>query len=477
MFQRLILLLAPVMVITGLSGMALAATGEPLAVYAGSIVYDNPAYDSVALVEFPFTVNRDEFQFYRPDSSTDDMLYARIFAQVDLFNTDGFPTDSARTLFSLKVKDTEEASAKNFRVFNKVILMAKPGSYTARLTVVDVASKREGSFFIDKITVPPPARNRISIGGSFLAYDLKYVGEDNPAYNPRLSKNGFNVLINPINIFSVSDSIMFLYSELYNLADTLPNARYMFGLSVFDDQGNLYQPLGSLVRESHDQTAVITEPIYIKSWPTGNYRLQLVATDIPTKASDTFDIPFHIVSPQAVQLAAAGSMIGRNSYDSLSLADKIHLVKYLLTPEQAGVLSNLSDSGKLNYLSQYWKEHDSDPSTSIIENRAEMVRRYSYANRFFSTNVAKNNGWLTDRGRVYMTYGPWDERDDFQAPRVGNPYEVWYYRSIREGKLFVFEDYSGNSDYRLVHSNVQGEVYNKDWQDRINQGFIDIVED
>ncbi len=477
MVRNLLLVLSAIGVIGGAADKSLAAPGEPLAVYAGDIVYDNPVYDSVALVEFPFTVNRDEFQFYHPDSSADNELYARVFAQVDLIGTDGFPVDSARTLFSLRVNDEKEAATKNYRIFNKLILMVKPGVYTARLTVIDAKSKREGSYFIDRITVVPPKKTGISVGGSFLAYDLKYVGEDSPDYNPRLAKNGFNVLINPINIFSVDDTVMYLYSELYNLPEKLPDPRYMFGLTIFDDKGALFRPLGSLVRRSEATTTVVTEPIDIKDWPTGNYKLELVATDVSDNVSDTFDIPFHIVSPQAVQIAAAKTFGGRSRYDSLSLADKVHLVKYLLTPEQSTALNNLSDSGKLNYLAQYWREHDSDPSTPGIENQTEMVRRYAYANRFFSTNAEKTNGWLTDRGRIYMTYGPWDERDDFEAPRIGNPFVVWYYRSIREGKLFIFEDYTGNSDYRLVHSNVKGEVYSKDWQDRVNQGFIDIVED
>ncbi len=477
MLRKILLVLLSVLAVVGLANRGRAAVGEPLAVYAGDIVYANPIYDSVALVEFPFTVNRDEFQFYHPDSSGDNFLYARVFAQVDLISTEGYPVDSARTLFSLKVNDEKEAAAKNFRIFNKLILMVKPGIYTARLTVIDAKSKREGSYFIDKITVNPPVKSGITIGGSFLAYDLKYVGEDDPRYNPRLAKNGFNVLINPINIFSVDDTLMYLYSELYNLPDTLSDPRYMFGLTIFDDKGGLFRPLGSLVRKSQATTTVVTEPIDIKNWPAGNYRLEMVATDVAEKVSDTFNIPFHIISPQAVQLAAAKVMGGQNSYDSLSVDDKVHLVKYLLTPEQATALNSLTDSGKLNYLAQYWREHDTDPTTPIIENQIETVRRYEFVNRFFSTNAAKTNGWLTDRGRIYMTYGPWDEKDDFETPRIGNPFVVWYYRSIKEGKLFIFEDYTGNSDYRLVHSNVKGEVYSKDWQDRINQGFIDIVED
>ena len=47
---------------------------------------------------------------------------------------------------------------------------------------------------------------------------------------------------------------------------------------------------------------------------------------------------------------------------------------------------------------------------------------------------------------------------------------VWYYLRLGEGKLFLFEDWSGNGDYRLVHSNVYGEIFSKEWDELLNQG-------
>jgi GWxTD domain-containing protein len=149
------------------------------------------------------------------------------------------------------------------------------------------------------------------------------------------------------------------------------------------------------------------------------------------------------------------------------------LVRYLITPEEQHILESLGDKGKTNFLIRYWKENDDDPTTPQIEKRDTMIERYFFANKIFSTNAGRTNGWSTDRGRIHMTYGEPDERNDYPAPRVGNPFEVWYYHSIGEGKFFIFEDRTGADDFRIVHSNVEGELYDKDWQDLMDQGYVD----
>ncbi|MFQ6009234.1 MAG: GWxTD domain-containing protein, partial [Candidatus Zixiibacteriota bacterium] len=201
--------------------------------------------------------------------------------------------------------------------------------------------------------------------------------------------------------------------------------------------------------------------------------LQVIATDKTNGTADTAQVPFRIISPEEIRLALSRTKES-DPYDTLDLEVKINLVSYFLTPDQKATLNRLNDRGKLNFLNQYWREHDENPATKVIENRLELIKRYEYCNRFFSTNIDKTDGWATPRGRIYMTYGPCDELDDRLTPLLGKPYQIWYYRGVKEGKFFVFEDLTGAGDYRLVHSNVYGEIYSQEWQDRIDQGISDL---
>lgn len=447
-----------------------------LTVYAGATVYADPAYDSVALVEFPFSLTRNEFEFFHP-TEADSSLFTRIFAQVDLINTVGLPVDSVSTYFSVSVADLEQAALPGIRLFNKLMLFAEPGIYSARLTVIDVVSKRTGTVFLDRVIVNPSSSDRIKIGGPQLAYQVTSVSGDHGA-NMRLVKNGFLVVPNPVGVYSAQDTVMEAYGEVYNLdAGGSPDGQFMLSFDVLDKEDSLYRSLGMITRDKPGATAAFGQSIDIKSWPPGAYRLRIVATDTDAGTSDTSISRFAIISPQEVAAATRQGETPADPYERLTLKEKMELVTWILEPQQLATLQRLSDEGKENFLRQYWSEHDSNPQTPVNEERAELIQRYRYANANFSLSEGENDGWQTALGRVYIKYGRPDEIDDRQAPRVGDRYQVWYYRAVKEGKVFVFIDERGNDDYRLVHSNVYGEVYDSDWADRLDAGWPDFTDD
>ncbi len=448
-----------------------------LTVYAGVTTYPNPIYDSMVLVEFPFSINRHELSFYRQDSSQTD-LYAYVFAQVNLFDATGLLADSVSTYFSVRVSSRDEAALRGYRVFNRIVRLAEPGRYSARLTVVDVAGKRTGEFFMGDFVVDSIETERLIIGGVSLAYSLEYVGENDSGSNSRLIKSGFRVIQNPVSIFSQEDdSIVYLYGEVYNLAysEGAPSECEL-SFSVRDETGNQFRHYGHQILQKPDSSAVIVKSFAITDWPPGRYDIQIVASDRTTGGVDTASTPLVILPPKEVLLASLKPS-GGDPYDTLGLDARVNLVAYLLTPDQKATLARLTDAGKLNFLDQYWRERDENPATSIVENRLEMIERYAYCNRFFSTDTGRTDGWATDCGRIYMTYGHWEEIDDRQVPLIGNAYQIWYYHSIKEGKVFVFEDRTGNNDYRLVHSNVYGEIYSKEWENRLRGEYPDFTDD
>ena len=445
-----------------------------LTVYGGVTVFSNPEYDSVALVEFTFSLKREEFDFLSP-KKPDSLYYTRIYAQVDLINVDGVAVDSAVTYFTVRVPSIEEATRKGYRVFNRLSTYVKPGVYSARLTVIDVVSKGKGILFMKRVVVPPPKKDHLAISDVCFAYAVDYVGDTPEGSNLRLVRNGFRIIPNPLSVYGTEDSTVSLYAEVYNLAFSEDHpSEYQLSLAAMREDSTLYRSFGGRVAQQPGKSMVIAESFEIRDWPPGLYYAQLAVTDLENGISDTVLAPFRIVSRKDL-IAAAAAQQAFDPYDTLSLVVKEHLVVYLLTPAEKSTLSKLTAKGKSRFLDQYWREHDSEPSTRKIENRREMIERFEYINRFFSSNAEKTDGWLTDRGRIYMIYGSADDVKDVPAPRIVNPYSVWYYYHIKDGKFFVFEDSRGDDDYQLVHSNVSGEIYSKDWQEKINRGEVDIL--
>ncbi|MCL4538753.1 MAG: GWxTD domain-containing protein [Bacteroidetes bacterium] len=80
--------------------------------------------------------------------------------------------------------------------------------------------------------------------------------------------------------------------------------------------------------------------------------------------------------------------------------------------------------------------------------RDEFYRRVDFANEHFAGGPQK--GWQSDRGRIYILYGPPDEVDDHSNNFNSPPYQIWYYYSLR--LEFVFLDEFGTGNYQLVQS-------------------------
>lgn len=449
-----------------------AQSADRLSVYAGVTQYPNPERDSLVLLEFPFSVKRHEFDFFPVDSPMTG-LQARVFAQATLIGPDGIPVDSAFTYFTLRAADRVDALKEGIRVFNRIALPVEPGIYSARLTVIDVSSKDQGEYFIDQISVLPDEHDRITLSDIQYAYRVRPV-EKVASVNPRLVKNGYEILPNPLSIFGTKDSVVYIYAEAYNL--TGPHSQsdqFRQRIELLGEDSALILDLGGRVAEKPGPSMVITESFPIAGWAPGMYFVRLSLYDGMTGSGAVRVQPFRIVSPEELQarLRESGQF---DPYDTLATTDKLNLVHYLLTPDQKKTLKGLTDRGQMNYLNQFWKDLDPDPYTRINEYRVEIISRYAHANYMFSTNAEKDNGWRTDRGRIYISYGPYDRIEDQPMPRLDTPpYQVWHYFQLEEGLYFVFEDQYRDHQYRLVHSNDPKEVWSREWEERINFGEIE----
>ena len=449
-----------------------AATEGPLAVRGGVIFFNRPEFDSVVLVEFPFALNRSDYAFFRPDT-TAGPYFARIFAQVNLYGVDGLPVDSANTYFSAMVTDSAQGSLPGYSLFNSLVLVVRPGTYSARLLVIDAVSKNEGERFLDRIDVEPPVKDRLSLGGTCLAYHIAYVGQT-LSVGEGVPKNGYEVRVNPAGVFSTRDSTVYVYAELYNLKyDSAASSEFEVGLSVLNDSGKVYRQLSPKTLKKPGRSAVVVESFGIPGWPTGSYVLQMTVADKGAGQEVTRELPFSIVSPRP-NIPAVSQSAETDPGSSLDLQTQLNLVHYLLTPEENKTLAGLTDEGKRAFIERYWKEKDPDPTTPKLENRLAMYERYLYANNFYSVNEGKTDGWYTDRGRVLMTYGPADKIEDYPHPASGYPYEIWWYYSLKDGKVFVFQDTEGYGYFKLVHSTMEGEIFSGQWDEALRSGMFEI---
>ena len=67
-----------------------------------------------------------------------------------------------------------------------------------------------------------------------------------------------------------------------------------------------------------------------------------------------------------------------------------------------------TDEEREQFIEQFWLRRDPTPDTAENEFKEEHYRRIAYANERYASGIP---GWKTDRGRIYITFGPPDENE------------------------------------------------------------------
>jgi GWxTD domain-containing protein len=121
-------------------------------------------------------------------------------------------------------------------------------------------------------------------------------------------------------------------------------------------------------------------------------------------------------------------------------------VGYIITSAEKKEFLALPDSERTEFISNFWKRRDPDPSTEENEFKDEYLGRVSTAERLFFGEARP--GWLTDRGRIYVLFGPPNQRmtSSAAADSSGRCQEVWYYRDFP----VVFLDEPCTGTFRLA---------------------------
>jgi GWxTD domain-containing protein len=126
-------------------------------------------------------------------------------------------------------------------------------------------------------------------------------------------------------------------------------------------------------------------------------------------------------------------------------------VLWIITDEERKAFMLLSnEEERENFIESFWQRRDPTPDTAENEFKEEHYRRIAYANEHFPAGIP---GWKTDRGRIYIVFGPPDEIEShpsggtYERPMEEGggststfPFEQWRYRYIEDiGQEVIIE--------------------------------------
>ena len=166
----------------------------------------------------------------------------------------------------------------------------------------------------------------------------------------------------------------------------------------------------------------------------------------------------------------------------------IELVKIFLNSTEKSAFSDLTNTEKIKYIDRFWKSKDPNPATEENEIIMTIRSRINDANKRFG--YFKNEGWETDRGRIYIKHGEPDElvksntniyntdvTDDtpklYYTTAGTKDFHVWKYRS-NHYETYIFIDLYNNKGFKLIYAgNDDSEVTLANWRDYVGGDEFD----
>lgn len=320
---------------------------------------------------------------------------------------------------------------------DKFWVILAPGAYDLSFTVFDNNSKNKGEvkFKINTLTLD----TTISMSDIELLYDM-FPGEDSV-----FGKFGYVQIPNPSGTYGMGKDTLFFYAEVYNLSsDTLS---YFIRYFILDEKETPLRATKPIVRNKAE-LPLVRDGIDLSGLKPGRYILRIQVVDQSNGSSTFRDIDFYYLGSQEL------------SESSLKQMEYYYFIDYYATPEELKEFKSLPEEGKLMFLKKFWKRFDPTPNTEYNEFFAEFVKRCQYADEHFS--VPGKPGRLTDRGRIYIKYGPPDEinRVTFELTSRNREHWIYYGKGVKE---FVFVDIKNSGDYELVYSTEKEEPSKPDW--------------
>ena len=139
-------------------------------------------------------------------------------------------------------------------------------------------------------------------------------------------------------------------------------------------------------------------------------------------------------------------------------------VVYIISPEERNAFGQLAtNEEREQFIEQFWLRRSTNPDLPDNEFKEEHYRRIAYTNEHYASGIP---GWKTDRGHMYIVWGPPDEIEShptggtYDRPMEEGggstttyPWETWRWRYIEgmgENVIMEFVDPTGSGEYHLT---------------------------
>ncbi len=352
------------------------------------------------------------------------------------------------------IRDTSKGAA-GMNLVGLYGMMVGEGHYILKLTAHDNNDSTRRDSTSLPLTIRMIDTTRLVVSDIELASNIRKGVKGSQFY-----KNTLEVVPNVESVFGEHQKC-WLYAEVYNVLATHDRSDYRVKTSVVDAVGKEVIAREK-PRKRSGESSVLVDDIDVKHLKSGTYTLLLELADSTGKIVSRSGKKFFVFNKT---LGIDSSLIGADArvaqtdfarMDEKELDAEFRGARHLSTDEERSQFENLKGAdAKRSFLLNFWLRR---PPGS----RAVTLERIAYSNKNFRT--LQREGCATDRGRVYIVYGPPDDVERHPSEAEMRPYEIWNYNNIQSGVIFVFVQRQISGEFELVHSTHRNELHDENWQ-------------
>jgi len=265
--------------------------------------------------------------------------------------------------------------------------------------------------------------------------------------------------------------------EIYNTDKLVKDEKILIHSRITCFENNLIPyPEASFSTVAKAKPVVVAlGQIGISKLPSGNYNLVVEAYSKDSLLLATNSRFFQRSNPGiTLNLSDFNSFDIKNSFvdqikDTVKLLEYVRFLYPISTPVEREFyqirMGRIPAESLKKFFYAFWLKRDPNNPENAWN---EYLAKVNHVNREFGCKLVQ--GYRTDRGRVFLQYGPPD--NIFESPYDSHsyPYEIWhYYHCVDQSNVkFIFwnTDLVSN-DYQLLHSDKRGEEHDPFWKIKV----------
>ena len=383
---------------------------------------------------------------------------AQLSVSIEFIQDDKLIKVDKYNLSSPEIKDT---SSIDFLFLDQQRYQLTDGNYTLKLNIKDVNSSNE------EINHEQPIEIKTLKNGFS---DVQLVESYSKTIEKNmLSKGGYDLVPFISNLYNTANKKISCYFEYYSES----NEETLIQISVISQ--STQKIVNNLVKSKKSNSTFYPSlnSFSIEELPTGTYSLKIEAKNRNNEIIHSQERLFYKLNKDITEEISIEETFITAINDKDTLKQFIEYLKPLqssLENIQAKNLDYENVTMLQNYFYRFWNKRDPFNTEQSWLNYYYLVK---LVNKEFRNGII--DGYLSDRGRIYLSYGSPNSRSQEIMPKGFQPFEVWHYYNIGSERdvKFIFSNDRMPNEYRLVYTNKFGEINDKDWLNRFEENYYD----